>query len=70
MSLNQIPRDKNGKPLKFGQIVEGVLSHGMGPPKFIIGKLAVFSGLDKSLIEDTEGRYHVVENKTIEIKID
>jgi len=68
--LGKIPTDKNGRPLKFGQIVEGIFSNGMGPPKNVIGKLVVFSGPDKSLIENTEGRYYVVENKTIEIKID
>jgi len=70
MSLNQIPRDKNGKPLNFGQIVEGIFSNGMGPPKLVIGKWVVSAGLGKSLIEDAEGRHYVVENKTIEIKID
>jgi len=70
MSLNEIPRDKNGKPLKFGQIVEGISSNGVSPPKIVIGKLVVFSGPDKSLIEDAGGRNYVVENKTIEIKID
>lgn len=64
------PVDKNGRPLKFGQIVQGVVSNGMGPPKFVTGKLVVFSGPDKSLIETDERRSYVVENKTIEIRID
>ena len=68
--LNIVPQDKNGKLLKFGQIVEGIIFNGMGPPKFIIGKLVVFSGPDKSVIETDKGGNYVVENSKIEIKID
>ena len=64
------PVDRNGRPLKFGQTVQGVVTNGTGPPKFVTGKLVVFSGPDKSLIEVDERWNYVVENKTIEIKID
>ena len=71
MSLNHVPRDKNRKPLKLGQWVEGEIQLGRhGPPNFIFGKLLVFSGPDKSVIQTDEGRGYEVENAKIEIKID
>ena len=63
------PVDKNGRPLKFGCIVAGFIRNGTGPPKYIFGRLMCAAGPGKSLIE-TERRSYVVENKTIEIKID
>jgi hypothetical protein len=71
MSQNHVRRDKNGKPLKIGQWVEGEIYLGRyGPPNFVFGKLLVFSGPDKSVIQTDEGKGYEVENSKIEIKID
>jgi len=68
---NEVPRDKNGKSLKLGQWVEGeIRSSRYSPPNFIFGKLLVFSGPDKSVIQTDEGKGYEVENSKIEIKID
>ena len=68
--LQKIPTDKKGKPLKFGQVVEAEILNGMGPPKFVFGRIMCFVGSDKSFVLSDEKGGYTVENSTIEVKID
>lgn len=61
---NEIPRDKNGKPLDSALVV---MVLGKGPP--IFGNLLKI-GKEKSVVESTEGEIHEVSNSDIEIRIE
>ncbi len=64
MSQNEIPRDKNGRPLADVFLVEVELN-GVGPPRLIQATVEV-AGLKKSTIKTMKGEYYVVENSKIE----
>ena len=61
---NEIPRDRNGKPLDSALVV---MFLGKGPP--IFGGL-VKIGPEKSTFESSEGGIHEVSNSDIEIRIE
>lgn len=65
MVQNQIPRDRNGKPLKTGQWVK--IQINKGPP--FMGRI-MYVGLEKSFVMPYERRGDEIPNKNIEIKID
>ena len=66
MSLNQIPRDKNGKPLKFGLVIEAEKNR-IGP--LVFGRILT-AGPKFSVIESMEGGIHEIENSKIRIVIE
>ena len=64
--LEKIPTDKNGKPLKFCQIV--AVDSGLFEPS-IWGRV-MNPGVEKSIIALEGGEINVFDNSKIEIKID
>ena len=69
MSRNEIPRDKNGKPLKSGQIVEAGFRNGIGPPKLLWGRI-MYVGKERSFVMPFEKKGEDIDNAKIEVKID
>ena len=65
MTGNEIPRDRNGKPLDSGLIV--MVIRGKEPP--IFGNLAII-GKERSVVKSTEGGIHEISNCDIEITIE
>ena len=73
-SRNGIYRDRTGRPLKLGQIVEGQKDR--APPLFCYGKLLAFTKIKKgekevsaSVIQYEKG-WEIIENKKITIRVD
>jgi len=67
--LNNVPKDKNGKPLERGQWGYGEFKNGMGPPKKVFGKI-MFVGPEGSFVLPDERKGETIENSKIEITID
>lgn len=65
MSLNQIARDKNGRPLSEAFMVKAEIN-GNGPPRIIQATFEVI-GEKMSTIKSLEGGYYVVDNSKITI---
>ena len=66
MSQNQVPRDKNGKPLKFALVVEAEKNR-IGP--LVFGRILI-AGPKVSVIESTGGSIYEIENSKIRIVIE
>ena len=69
MSLNQIPRDKKGKPLKAGQMVVAEFRNGIGPPELLWGRV-IYVGKEKSFVMPYDKKGDTIDNSKIEIRID
>lgn len=63
--FKQIPRDKEGRPLKNAFLVRVELN-GVGPPTFVQATIEV-AGLEKSTVKTLKGEYYVVDNSKIKI---
>ena len=64
MSRNEIPRDKNGKPLRSGQWVKV-----KSPPEFLSGRI-MYVGKERSFVMPFEKKGEDIDNAKIEVKID
>lgn len=67
--LEKKPTDKNGKPLMAGQHVWAELTNGVGPPRFVFGRI-MYVGQDSSFVQPDQRGGTLVNNSKIEIRID